>query len=167
MVSEGRLCCWPPRLCVGVPLVVYPVALLNGGSGVCRVFPVLFVVFPVFELDPAPCIAFPRVVLSAFSLCCCAAVLCVENGRVVCVVCVVSSLVFLFLFLFFLPLPFCVGVRGSARAALRARTLSPNTMCSLFSAPRFSSRPVFLLLGNGGGGDSPCVGVLCWHDCDE
>lgn len=41
MVSEGRVCCWPPRLvcgvprlCVGVPLVVYPVALLNGGSGV-------------------------------------------------------------------------------------------------------------------------------------
>ena len=24
-----------PRLCVGVPLVVYPVALLNGGDGVC------------------------------------------------------------------------------------------------------------------------------------
>lgn len=24
-----------PRLCVGVPLVVYPVALLNGGSGMC------------------------------------------------------------------------------------------------------------------------------------
>lgn len=41
MVSEGRLCCWPPRLvcwcprlCVGVPLVVYYVALLNGGGGV-------------------------------------------------------------------------------------------------------------------------------------
>lgn len=35
MVSEGRLCCWSPRLVCGVPLVVYPVALLNGGSGVC------------------------------------------------------------------------------------------------------------------------------------
>ena len=40
--SEGRAAvlltpveCWCPRLCVGVPLVVYPVALLNGGSGVC------------------------------------------------------------------------------------------------------------------------------------
>lgn len=39
MVSEGRLCCRPPRLVrgvprlrVGVPLVVYPVALLNGGE---------------------------------------------------------------------------------------------------------------------------------------
>ena len=29
-----------------------------------------------------------------------------------------------------LPLPLCVGVRGSARAALRARTLSPNTIAS-------------------------------------
>lgn len=41
MVSEGRQCCWPPRrmsvspvLCVVSPLVVYRVALLNGG-GVC------------------------------------------------------------------------------------------------------------------------------------
>lgn len=40
--------------------------------------------------------------------------------------CVVSS----FVFLFSLPLPLCVGVRGSARAALRARTLSPNTIVS-------------------------------------
>ena len=32
MVREGRLCCWSPRLCVGVPLVVYPVALPNGGA---------------------------------------------------------------------------------------------------------------------------------------
>lgn len=48
-----------------------------------------------------------------------------------------------------------VGVRGSARAALRARTLSPNTIVSstycsssLFSAPRLSSLlfhfPLFL-----------------------
>ena len=42
MVNEGRLCCWPPRLvcsvprlCVGVPFVVYPVALLNGGVCWC------------------------------------------------------------------------------------------------------------------------------------
>ena len=47
MVSEGRLCCWPPclvcgvpLLCVGVPLVVYPMALLNGGV-VCAVMPCL------------------------------------------------------------------------------------------------------------------------------
>lgn len=45
MVSEGRLCCrppvecWCPLLCVGVPLVVCPVALLNGGGSVCCVAP--------------------------------------------------------------------------------------------------------------------------------
>lgn len=38
----------------------------------------------------------------------------------------------LFSSLFFLSSPLlCVGVRGSARAALRARTLSPNTIASL------------------------------------
>ena len=47
-----------------------------------------------------------------------------------------------------LLLPLCVGVRGSARAAMRARTLSPNTivsslLCSLLSTPRFSSRLAF------------------------
>lgn len=48
MVSEGRPCCWlprlvcgVPRLCVGVPLVVYPVALLNGGCGVCCIVPLV------------------------------------------------------------------------------------------------------------------------------
>ena len=44
-----------------------------------------------------------------------------------------------------------VGVRGSARAAQRARTLSPNTivfllLCSFLSVPRLSSRPAFLRL---------------------
>lgn len=33
MASEGRLCCRSPRLVRGVPLVVRPVALLNGGAG--------------------------------------------------------------------------------------------------------------------------------------
>lgn len=62
-----------------------------------------------------------------------------------------------------LSLFLCVGVRGSARAALRARTLSPNTIasllllvCSLLSCPRLSSPSVFLLL-NGGG-----VFTMCW-----
>lgn len=35
MVSEGRQSYWHPRLCAGIPLVVYPVALLNGGWGMC------------------------------------------------------------------------------------------------------------------------------------
>ena len=46
-----------------------------------------------------------------------------------------------------------VGVRGSARAAQRARTLSPNTIASplllalsSLLAPRLSSRPAFLRL---------------------
>ena len=75
-----------------------------------------------------------------------------------------------------LPLPFLVGgVRGSARAALRARTLSPNTIASpvvcfalVFSRllfPRFSSPSVFPIVGMAVC-DSPCVGVLCWHDGD-
>ena len=51
-----------------------------------------------------------------------------------------------------LPLPLCCGVRGSARAALRARTLSPNTiafplLCSLLLAPRLSSCPASLVNG--------------------
>ena len=61
----------------------------------------------------------------------------------------------------------CVGVRGSARAALRARTLSPNTIVfscsSSLRVPRLSSLSVFLCW-NGGG--SPCVGVLGGHDRD-
>ena len=80
-----------------------------------------------------------------------------------------------------LPLLLGVGVRGSARAALRARTLSPNTIVSsaccssslLFSlfVPRLSSRlPVFFAPRFSSVGmavdDSPRVTVLCWHDCD-
>lgn len=62
-----------------------------------------------------------------------------SGGAVCCLVaCPLSSFCLPFL------LPLCVGVRGSARAALRARTLSPNTIvfpcCVLFSsAPRLSS----------------------------
>ena len=53
MVREGRLCCWPPRLVrgvpllrVGVPLVVYPVALLNGGVWCVVVLPPRLVLSP-------------------------------------------------------------------------------------------------------------------------
>lgn len=76
---------------------------------------------------------------------------CVVEGRVVC------GLWFFFFLPLPLPLPLCVGVRGSARAALRARTLSPNTIVSsaycfsfLLAVPRLSSPvfrlPAFLLL---------------------
>lgn len=75
----------------------------------------------------------------------------VDCGMAVCDGCVVlvACLVFLSLSL---SLPLCVGVRGSARAALRARTLSPNTIvsfllcCSVLSyllPPRLSSLSVF------------------------
>ena len=60
-----------------------------------------------------------------------------------CLSCFVSSLFFLLLFL-------CAGVRGSARAALRARTLSPNTtvfpccvLCLVLSSPLPRSPPFF------------------------
>lgn len=64
---------------------------------------------------------------------------------------------------------FVVGVRGSARAALRARTLSPNTIVS--SAYCFSSASLlplshsaFLLLSEWRWVCLPCITVLCWHD---
>lgn len=76
---------------------------------------------------------------------------------------------------FFSSLPLRVGVRGSARAALRARTLSPNTIvssvtlsCLLLccSAPRLSSPSAFLSFGMAAG-DSPCVGVFGGHDSNR
>ena len=70
----------------------------------------------------------------------------VGGGRCVSVRLPLLVFPFFFLFLFL----FCVGVRGSARAAQRARTFSPNTivlsvllLSSLFS----SSRPAFLRVG--------------------
>lgn len=65
----------------------------------------------------------------------------------------------------------CVGVRGSARAALRARTLSPNTIvfpllsCLLLCFPSFCA-PSFCVR-NGGGACLPCVGVFGGHDSDR
>lgn len=62
--GEGRAAVLlTPRLCVGVPLVVYPVALLNGGGG-CAVMPCLW--FGSGTLDcPAPpyVVCSPRIVL--------------------------------------------------------------------------------------------------------
>ena len=88
------------------------------------------------------------------------------GGVMGCVVLVVH----LSLFLFSSSLPFAVGVRGSARAALRARTLSPNTIVfSLVACLLFSSSlraPLFLVFGMAVC-DSPCITVLCWHDSDR
>lgn len=86
-------CVWClPSVCVAVSL--------NGGCGVCRVVPlsrvvpVLFAVFPVFELDPAPrivqsllhCILSCRTVCFLFVLLCCCGV-CGEWGGGVCCLC--------------------------------------------------------------------------------
>lgn len=65
MVSEGRQCyllpveCWPPRLVCGVPLVVYPVALLNGGSGGLCVVPVFGLGPPLSHCSRLSCIVSP------------------------------------------------------------------------------------------------------------
>lgn len=44
-----------PRLCVGVPLVVCPVALLNGGIGVVRAQPGEHARYPRTPLRPLSC----------------------------------------------------------------------------------------------------------------
>lgn len=120
MVSEGRLCCWHPRLvrgvprpCVGVPLVVYPVALLNGGvvravmpclqigSGTPRIVPVLLALFCSLFLFvwcrvcygwgsavgvlSSQCVGLYCDVCSIVIVSCCAVVLCAEKRRVACV----------------------------------------------------------------------------------
>ena len=67
MVIEGRLCCWPPRLvcvvprlCVGVPFVVYPVALLNGGGWCVLCCPVFGLSLPLHVvLSLLHCLSFP------------------------------------------------------------------------------------------------------------
>ena len=76
MVSEGRVCCWPPRLVrgvprlrVGAPLVVYPVALLNGGGGVCcDALSSDWVWRLALSCSPSRC-RFPRIVLVPFLSC--------------------------------------------------------------------------------------------------
>nr|DAV57080.1 MAG TPA: hypothetical protein [Caudoviricetes sp.] len=83
--------------------------------------------------------------------------------------------VLLFVFLCFPSSSLClVGVRGSARAAPRARTLSPNTIvflvscCSLAILSSFLlafSRSAFLCLEWRGG--SPCVRVFGGHDSNR
>lgn len=73
--------CWRPRLCVGVPLVVYSVALLNGGSGMCCDAP------SSDWSGTLCCLASPCIVLPLL-------VLCVVGGEVRwCVVCGVWCLI--------------------------------------------------------------------------
>ena len=71
------------------------------------------------------------------------------------------------------------GVRGSARAALRARTLSPNTivflalycllpfsLCLAFLPSSFFAPPLFFCCYGMAVCDLPCVGVFGGHDGD-
>ena len=72
-----------------------------------------------------------------------------------------------------LPSSSCAGVRGSARAALRARTLSPNTItvlvslvaCLFFPRLAFLRVPLFFcVFGMAVVCGSPCVRVFGGHD---
>lgn len=75
-----------------------------------------------------------------------------------------------FLFSLFSSSSLCLLVFGVVRAQLCEHARYPRTplrlpCCALSSPlPAFLCATSFLLLWNGGGGDSPCVGVLCWHD---
>lgn len=78
----------------------------------------------------------------------------------------VACLPFLFVFLF----SSLLLVFGVVRAQLREHARYPRTPLRLFCCVLFSLLLVFLhappfCVWNGGGG-LPCVGVLCWHDCD-
>ena len=121
---------------LGVCLCGRVVSLWNSGDGLCVVEGR---VVSTVHCQLFMCYGVRFSVLCCVVLLCCLVVL--WNGGGVRVCGLVACLPF--------PLPFCVGVRGSARAALRARTLSPNTiafplLCSLFfSAPRLSLRPAF------------------------
>ena len=177
-------------VCVLVSPLSFACGLIEWREGACCAVPCLVlspsfsIVSPVFVLDPAPRIVqsslrripLCRAVRFFFVLLCCCVVCGERNGggvRGVRSRRLFSSSIILLLPLP-PPLPLRVGVRGSARAALRARTLSPNTIASLLlSRLLFSSlallaflrAPSFLLL-EWRRGDSPCVAVLCWHDCD-
>ena len=140
MVSEGRQCCWPPRLvcdvprlCVDVPLVVYPVALLNGGRVCAAVSRLVLGLAPCIVMLPFYIVLFLLHHPALHCVCChsivglglCHCGMAVVVGRYV----VWASVHFLFSFSSSSSSSSC-GVRGSARAALRARTLSPNTFVS-------------------------------------
>lgn len=138
------------------------VSLRNGGGGLCWV---------EGRVVSAVCCQLLCVVVCVLVWCvCCLVVLCcgMAVGERECSSRCLSCLSCLSLLLSFSS-SFVVGVRGSARAAMRARTLSPNTivsslLCSfLFSSlcsppffvPRFSLLFAFLLL------EWRCVVTMC------
>lgn len=139
-----------PSFSVGVPLLVRVVAVLKGG-GVCCCGGACAVVFPVFVLPllssgwvrySSHCPVLLSYHLALLVYCVAVSVWVVgvwcgwwECGGVCGVVVCACSLSSLPL------LPFVGGVRGSARAALRARTSSPNTIVSSCCLPVFFSLP--------------------------
>ena len=144
---------------LGLCLCGRVVSLWNGGGGLCwvggRLLSTVYTssVCGVHLSDVCVVMGY---VMTVYVLSC-RVVLWVVEWR--CVrVCVVSLFVF-FVFFSFSFSPFVVGVRGSARAALRARTLSPNTIvfpCLFLSfsplfplSPFFTASPFFCW--NGGG----------------
>ena len=176
-----------PSLCI-VPLALFPLhcvlwvgkcggvrgrrgvpVMKGGGCGLCPVLswvvlcPVLCCVVP---LCSPPCLCVRCHSIVGLVWCFCGGVVLLWNGGGVwgCVVLVVLSCLSSVLFLFFLAF----GVRGSARAALRARTLSPNTivfllLSSLLSSSFFSFFSPFFYVGMAVEG-SPCVTVFGGHD---
>ena len=132
---------------LGLCLCGRVVSLWNSGDGLCRAEGRVGV--GVVCAVNSSCVV---VGVSVWRVCCLVVLCCgLWNGGVCgLVVCLplLSSPPFLLL---------GVGVRGSARAALRARTLSPNTIVFsllivflLFQSPLFFHHPLFLLLWNGG-----------------
>jgi hypothetical protein len=171
-VSLSSLSSPLPHLCVcchgivglGGRLCVRVVSLWNSGDGLCWV---------------EGCV---RCLLSAvycvlFSLLCCGVCVVVMSHCVVgCGMAVREGcglVVCLLLFSSFSSSSF-VLVFGVVRAQLCEHARYPRTpLCPLVacsSSSFFFSPPFFTvrlsLCWNGGGGDSPCVGVLCWHDGD-
>ena len=88
----------------------------------------------------------------------CQLVCCGVCFSVVCAGCVVSSFVFPVFSFSFSSVSLVGGVRGSARAAMRARTLSPNTIVSVLLCSFFPSLslPAFPFVGM-----AVCVFTMC------
>ena len=171
-IGSGALhCSIPSRIVQSPPFVFAVMALLVCGMAGGVAWCVVFTVYCLRTIRVVACFSVVCGGGSAYLVLFCRIVLWVVEWRCVRVRSRHSSFVFLF---FHHPLDsssssFCVGVRGSARAAMRARTLSPNTIASLllFVFPLFSFLFSFLcfplffivrfsIVWNGGGGFTMC-----------
>lgn len=141
-------CLSPPSICVcchsivglGLCLCDRVVSLWNSGDGLCGVEGRWVCLLSTVHCQLFVCCGVCFSVVCVVLLCCVVGCGMAVGWEGVWSCCLSSS---------------CVGVRGSARAALRARTLSPNTIvfpCCVLSLliPAFLRAPSFLLLWNGG-----------------